>query len=55
MIEIELGFMTCKQCRLIYLDLEQLHSECPICGFPFRQLLPKVETYPRQWMLRPEG
>jgi len=54
-IEIEEGFIACKQCRLIYMAVERLHCECPICGFPFRQLLPGVEMYPRQWLRRPQG
>jgi hypothetical protein len=54
MVEIELECRKCPQCGLPYVVLERLHSECPICCFPFREVVPE-EVFVPLWHRRPKG
>ncbi len=49
---IEMKWTQCGKCDLIHMVLRRFHFECPICGFPLRNLLP-VETLATLWMCRP--
>lgn len=54
MIEIDVQWIRCEQCRLVYMAVERLNFECPVCGFPVTNLLP-LECFPELWKGRPEG
>jgi ribosomal protein L37E len=54
MIEIEIKWTQCSQCRLIYMAFHRLHCQCPICGFPISNRLP-VDCFEHLWLNRPEG
>jgi hypothetical protein len=54
MIEIEIKWTQCSQCRLIYMAFHRLHCQCPICGFPISNRLP-VDCFEDLWLNRPEG
>ncbi len=53
-IETEMKWVKCGQCRLIYIAFQRLHFQCPICGFPVHNVLP-LECFAELWNQRPEG